>query len=111
ARAVVKNPTVLVFDEATSSLDSKSERAILQTLDSVSKGRTTISIAHRLSTIVDSDTIFVLQKGKVVEQGRHTELLQKNGVYAHLWELQARTHDENGSVEEKATSHETSAPS
>lgn len=93
ARAVVKNPKVLVFDEATSSLDSKSERAILQTLNSVSEGRTTISIAHRLSTIVDSDTIFVLQKGTIVEQGKHAELLKKNGVYAHLWELQSKSHE------------------
>lgn len=92
ARAIIKDPKLLVFDEATSSLDSKSEQAILKTLREVSKGRTTISIAHRLSTIVDSDVIYVLQKGSVAESGTHEELLKKDGVYAHLWELQSRGH-------------------
>lgn len=94
ARAIIKNPKILVFDEATSSLDSRSEQAILKTLNEVAKGRTTIAIAHRLSTIVDSDLIYVLQKGKIVEQGKHHDLLRKNGVYAGLWKLQSQAHEE-----------------
>lgn len=94
ARAILKDPKVLVFDEATSSLDTKTEREILRTLKSVAKGRTTISIAHRLSTIIDSDVIYVLKKGQVVESGTHTALLKKKGVYADLWELQSRSHHE-----------------
>ncbi len=94
ARAIIKNPKVLVFDEATSSLDSKSEQAILTTLNEVAEGRTTLAIAHRLSTIVNSDVIYVLQKGKIVEQGTHTVLLKKNGVYAKLWELQSKSHND-----------------
>ncbi len=93
ARAVVKNPKILLFDEATSSLDSKSEQIILSTLDEVSHGRTTIAIAHRLSTIVNSDVIYVLQKGKIVEFGDHATLLKKNGVYASLWKLQSQGHE------------------
>ncbi len=92
ARAIIKNPKILVFDEATSSLDSKSEQAILKTLDEVAQGRTTIAIAHRLSTIVDSDVIYVLQRGKIVEQGKHAELLKKKGVYAGMWKLQSEQH-------------------
>jgi ABC-type transport system involved in Fe-S cluster assembly fused permease/ATPase subunit len=95
ARAVIKNPKILVFDEATSSLDTKSEQAILKTLDEVAEGRTTIAIAHRLSTIVNSDVIYVLQKGRVEEQGTHQELLKKKGLYAHMWELQSKTHEDN----------------
>lgn len=102
ARAVIKNPKVLVFDEATSSLDSKNEQAILKTLDEVSSGRTTIAIAHRLSTIVNSDVIYVLQKGKVVEQGKHSELLKKNGVYASMWKLQSQVHDDAEAKEQEA---------
>jgi ATP-binding cassette subfamily B protein len=93
ARAVIKDPKILVFDEATSSLDTHSEREIQQALDSVSKGRTTLAVAHRLSTIADSDTIFVLDKGAIAEQGKHSELLAKNGLYAKLWKLQASGKD------------------
>lgn len=91
ARAIIKNPKVLVFDEATSSLDSRSEGAILKTLDKVAKGRTTITIAHRLSTITDSDVIYVLKDGKITESGNHEELLKMNGLYARLWHTQSRT--------------------
>lgn len=88
ARAVIKNPKILVFDEATSSLDSVSEKAVLETIENVAIGRTSVSIAHRLSTIVKSDIIFVLEDGKIVEQGNHQELIGKKGVYAHLWQIQ-----------------------
>lgn len=93
ARAILKDPKILIFDEATSSLDSKSEQAILKTLESVAKGRTTIAIAHRLSTIVNSDRIYVLQKGKIVESGKHNELLAKKGVYEGMWRLQAQARE------------------
>lgn len=92
ARAIIKDPKIIVFDEATSSLDSKTEQAILKTLDSVAQGRTTIAIAHRLSTVIDSDVIYVLAHGKIVEHGTHAELLKHNGTYANLWQIQARTH-------------------
>lgn len=85
ARAIIKDPKILVFDEATSNLDAESEQEILQSIRDVSKGRTTVSIAHRLPTIVDSDIIYVIDKGHLAEQGTHTELLKKNGLYASLW--------------------------
>jgi ATP-binding cassette, subfamily B, heavy metal transporter len=96
ARAIIKNPQILIFDEATSSLDSKSEQAILKTLDEVAEGRTTIAIAHRLSTIVNSDVIYVLQKGTIAESGTHQELLKKGKVYAQMWKLQSEAHNEPG---------------
>ncbi len=102
ARAIIKDPKILVFDEATSSLDSKSEQAILKTLDEVAKGRTTVAVAHRLSTIVNSDIIYVLQKGTIAEQGTHQELLKKKGVYAAMWELQAKAHHEEPVTEGSA---------
>ncbi len=88
ARVILKNPRILVFDEATSSLDSHSEQLILESLKEVAEKHTTLVIAHRLSTIIDADNIIVLDKGKVVEQGRHQQLLELEGLYAHLWELQ-----------------------
>ncbi len=90
ARMLLKNPGIMVFDEATSSLDSSSEQAILQALREVAESNTTLVIAHRLSTIVDADHIVVLDQGQVVEQGTHNELLNRKGVYASLWELQQR---------------------
>jgi ATP-binding cassette subfamily B protein len=90
ARALLKRPSIMVFDEATSSLDSESERVIQQEIREVSQGRTTLVIAHRLSTIVDADQILVLEQGRLVEQGRHGELIARAGRYAELWELQAR---------------------
>lgn len=88
ARAVIKNPKILIFDEATSSLDSANEQAVLSTINKVAQGRTSVSIAHRLSTIVKSDIIFVLKGGRVVEEGNHHQLIKKNGVYAELWRIQ-----------------------
>ena len=88
ARVILKNPRILVFDEATSSLDSHSEQLILESLKEVAEKHTTLVIAHRLSTIIDADNIIVLDKGKVVEQGTHQQLLEKEGLYEHLWKLQ-----------------------
>jgi len=88
ARVILKNPKVLVFDEATSSLDSHSEQIILTSLAQVAQQRTTLVIAHRLSTIADADIIIVLENGRVKEQGDHQELLAKNGLYTSLWTMQ-----------------------
>lgn len=88
ARTVLKNPKILVFDEATSSLDSHSEQQILQSLKSVAERHTTLVIAHRLSTIVDADKILVLENGKLAEQGTHQQLLATQGLYKRLWDLQ-----------------------
>jgi ABC-type transport system involved in Fe-S cluster assembly fused permease/ATPase subunit len=93
ARAIIRNPKVLVFDEATSSLDSNSEKEIQKSLEQVAQGRTTIAVAHRLSTIANSDRIYVLNKGAVAEQGTHAELLKLNGLYAMLWKTQAQHSD------------------
>jgi len=90
ARALLKRPQIMVFDEATSSLDSESERMIQQEIREVAQGRTSLVIAHRLSTIVDADQILVLESGRLVERGRHAELLRFGGRYAELWEMQAR---------------------
>jgi len=88
ARVILKNPRILIFDEATSSLDSQSEQVILKSLSTVAQQRTTLVIAHRLSTIADADSIIVLEKGRVKEQGTHQELLAKKGLYSNLWTLQ-----------------------
>lgn len=77
-----------MFDEATSSLDSHSEQAILASLKEVAKGHTSLVIAHRLSTVVDADQILVLSQGKVVEVGTHSRLLEQDGLYAKLWRIQ-----------------------
>lgn len=90
ARAILKDAPILIFDEATSSLDSITEHNILQALVEATKGRTSICIAHRLSTIRDADEIFVLDQGKVCERGSHQQLLEKNGLYAKLWDAQAK---------------------
>jgi subfamily B ATP-binding cassette protein MsbA len=88
ARAFLKNPKILILDEATSSLDSESERLIQDALDRLIAGRTTFTIAHRLSTIVNADRILVLNEGRIVEMGTHTELLQLGGIYRRLYEQQ-----------------------
>lgn len=88
ARAVLKNPPILVLDEATSAVDNETEAAIQRSLERITQNRTTIAIAHRLSTIRNADSIYVMEKGKIVESGRHEDLLAKGGVYAHLWKVQ-----------------------
>ena len=88
ARALLKNPAILIFDEATSALDSKSEKAIQAELDRIAQGRTTFVIAHRLSTVMNADEILVMDQGRIVERGRHAELLARAGHYAQMWTLQ-----------------------
>jgi len=96
ARAILKNPPVLIFDEATSSLDSNAERAILSAMEALAAHRTSLVIAHRLSTVVDADEILVLDAGRVAERGTHTQLLKAKGLYAKLWTLQQREAEEHG---------------
>lgn len=90
ARAVLRNAPILVLDEATSALDNESERIVQATLDELMKGRTTLCIAHRLSTILHADLIVVFDQGKIVETGKHAELIQRGGVYRKLYELSER---------------------
>ncbi|MBK1851540.1 ABC transporter ATP-binding protein/permease [Marinobacter sp. 1-4A] len=95
ARVLLKNPPLLILDEATSSLDSISEQAILDALNEVSRQRTTLVIAHRLSTVRDADTILVMDHGRIVESGGHSELLALNGYYARLWMQQQHSEDDS----------------
>jgi len=88
ARTILKNPAILVFDEATSSLDSHSEQAILRAIKTVATGHTSLVIAHRLSTIIDADTIIVMNKGEIIEEGDHQSLIEKKGHYFTMWQLQ-----------------------
>ena len=88
ARAVLKNPPILILDEATSALDTESERLVQDALTNLMKNRTSIVIAHRLSTIQNADEIVVLQKGEIIERGKHEELINAKGLYSHLCELQ-----------------------
>jgi ATP-binding cassette subfamily B protein len=88
ARAVLKDPPILILDEATSSVDNETEAAIQRSMKRIAVGRTTIVIAHRLSTVVEADHIFVLDKGRIIEQGKHSDLMEMDGLYSALWEVQ-----------------------
>ncbi len=90
ARAILKDPPILILDEATSSLDAESERLVQEALDRVMEHRTAFVIAHRLSTILRADKILVLKDGAIVESGTHSTLLARQGVYAQLYEVQLR---------------------
>ncbi len=98
ARAILKNPKILVFDEATSSLDSHSEQVILESLSKAARDHTTLVIAHRLSTVIDADTILVMEGGRIVEQGDHAGLLEQGGLYNRLWELQKQEEKQQAVV-------------
>ena len=88
ARALLKDPPILILDEATSSLDTESEKNVQEAIDNLMKDRTVLVIAHRLSTIINADQIIVLDNGKIVESGSHTELLEKDGIYKNLYNIQ-----------------------
>jgi ATP-binding cassette, subfamily B, bacterial len=88
ARALLKDPPILLLDEATSAVDNETEAAIQKSLDYITANRTTVAIAHRLSTIRYADCIYVMEQGRIAEQGKHEELLERNGIYAQLWNVQ-----------------------
>ena len=88
ARALIKNPEVMILDEATSALDSESEKLVQEALDVLMQGRTTFVIAHRLSTIVRADKIVVMENGEIKEIGTHSELISMNGIYKNLYDIQ-----------------------
>jgi ATP-binding cassette subfamily B protein len=94
ARAVLRDPEILILDEATSDVDTETEMLIQRSLDDLTKDRTTFVIAHRLSTVKDADEIIVLEDGRVVERGSHEELIKDDGLYAHLWGVQAGEIDQ-----------------
>jgi ATP-binding cassette subfamily B protein len=96
ARTLLKNPAILILDEATSALDTKTEKAIQAELLEIAKSRTSLIIAHRLSTVVEADEILVMESGRIVERGRHPELLALNGMYAHMWALQQQAEEGGG---------------
>jgi ABC-type transport system involved in Fe-S cluster assembly fused permease/ATPase subunit len=94
ARTLLKNPTILILDEATSALDTKTEKAIQAELLEIARSRTSLIIAHRLSTVVEADEILVIDGGRIVERGRHPQLLEKNGIYAAMWAMQQQAEEE-----------------
>ena len=89
ARAILKDPAILILDEATSAVDNETEAAIQRSLLRITANRTTIAIAHRLSTIREAHCIYVMEHGALIEAGTHKKLLEKNGVYAGLWRVQS----------------------
>lgn len=89
ARAILKNPPILILDEATSAVDNETEAAIQKSLTKITRNRTTLAIAHRLSTIRHSDRIYVMERGEIVEQGKHEDLLTLDGIYTSLWRVQS----------------------
>jgi ATP-binding cassette subfamily B protein/subfamily B ATP-binding cassette protein MsbA len=94
ARAILRDPELLILDEATSALDSESERLVQQAIDRFERKHTVLVIAHRLSTIVNADLICVMDKGAIIERGKHKELLAKDGRYASLWKQQTMARSE-----------------
>jgi ATP-binding cassette subfamily B protein len=102
ARTILKNPSILLLDEATSALDTHTEREIQTALRQISENRTTLIIAHRLSTVVDADEIVVLERGRVVERGRHGALLALGGAYAAMWNRQRQSDAARELVEQEA---------
>lgn len=98
ARTLLKNPPILILDEATSALDSQTESSIQESLAAMGEGRSVITIAHRLSTIADADLILVMEEGRVIERGRHDELLKADGSYAAMWARQIAEEEEAEAV-------------
>jgi ATP-binding cassette subfamily B protein len=90
---VLKNPPILILDEATSAVDNDTEAAIQRSLEKITQNRTTIAIAHRLSTVRHADRIYVMEFGQLVEWGTHEALLERDGIYAHLWRVQMGMRD------------------
>lgn len=98
ARTLLKNPPILLLDEATSALDTQTERDIQDSLREMGEGRTVITIAHRLSTIADADRIVVLEEGRIVEEGRHEQLLARSGRYASMWARQSAEEEDEAAA-------------
>jgi ATP-binding cassette subfamily B protein len=111
ARTLLKDPPVLVLDEATSALDSRTETEIQTVLRDISRQRTTLVVAHRLSTVVDADEIIVLEQGRIVERGRHADLVRADGLYATMWARQAQERDDRPAEAGIADTFEVVAPS